>query len=281
MLRDLFRDGGRSLTELLDAAFRLYRLRFGKLVLISALFTIIALLFAFPGILAPESDIANILSFGGQIATFIAGIALLVYALGALADKELTIGQSVGGAMGRFWSYFGMGILVALAIGGIMLPATFISFAFFPLALLAIPITFAAIVFLAVRWIVGGVAVVAERAGPTEALGRSWGLTDGLFWRSAVYSILLGLLSFVFFYVPLLIVGFAAVFVPPEWAEIVRIGSSLAAYLFSIFWMPFNAIAMALYYYDLRVRKENLDLELRVQAIAEQNTNVAQPEAMQ
>ncbi len=27
--------------------------------------------------------------FGGQIATFIAGITLMVYALGALADKEL------------------------------------------------------------------------------------------------------------------------------------------------------------------------------------------------
>lgn len=279
MLRDLFRDGGRSLTELLDAAFRLYRLRFGKLILISAIFTIIAILFALPSIMAPQLEIGNLIMFGGQIATFIAGITLMVYVLGALADKELTIGQSVGGAMGRFWSFLGMAILMSLAFVGMMIPAFLVTFVFFPLALLVFPILFAVIVFLAVRWMVGGVAVVAERAGPREALGRSWGLTNGLFWRSAIFSLLLSLLSFVFFYVPLFLVGFASAFVPPEWAEITRIGISIASYLFSIFWMPFNAIAIVLYYYDLCVRKEGLDLELRLAAIESENSSVTPADA--
>ncbi len=39
------------------------------------------------------------------------------------------------------------------------------------------------------------------------------------------------------------------------------------SYLVNMLWYPFLALTLVCVYYDLRVRKENLDLDLRIQAL--------------
>jgi hypothetical protein len=99
--------------------------------------------------------------------------------------------------------------------------------------------------------------VLEQPIGATDAMGRSWNLTRGFRFKVFVAVFVAVLL----FAIPTLIV-----------AVVTTIGSLTGAWprmipeiltgLLQIFFYPFLYIVITVLYYDLRVRKEGLDLEL-------------------
>jgi hypothetical protein len=122
----------------------------------------------------------------------------------------------------------------------------------------------------AVWFIFVGQAVVVEGRGPIRALGRSMELTEGYRWRVFGVCVLLGIA----YYASGAVAGILAAVLPPT--EFVRTDRgpdfivnyqhyylSLAVQtLGKILVQTFGAVCVTLLYFDLRIRKEGLDLEL-------------------
>ncbi|MBI4495023.1 MAG: glycerophosphoryl diester phosphodiesterase membrane domain-containing protein [Chloroflexi bacterium] len=143
------------------------------------------------------------------------------------------------------------------------------------LAILAMPL--GAALYLGVRWSLFVQTLVLEGLGPRAALGRSWRLVDGYWWRTLGFLVLLAILVVVLQYAPGLLLGL--VVFPAEaltqpgvfdnGLPLTYLATNLAS---ALGWVIFGAVqwlAMTVYYYDLRIRKEAFDLELRVRRLRE------------
>jgi hypothetical protein len=103
-------------------------------------------------------------------------------------------------------------------------------------------------------------AVIAENAGPGQALGRSWALTSGRqFWRTLVAWLVAGLILIVLTLV--FTAGFAAA------GSMAGTRGAIAAgfigwTIVGIFTTPLFLNAALLLYYDARIRTEAFDLEV-------------------
>lgn len=133
--------------------------------------------------------------------------------------------------------------------------------------------------YLSIKFSVASPAMVLENLGVFAAIGRSWSLTRGNFWRLFGINILTAIITFM---VAGIFVGIAdalgAIFIvvgssSPEDVIaslnttyiLVMVMSTIAQLLI----LPFTSSVNALLYIDLRMRKEGLDVELR-NAVAEQ-----------
>lgn len=133
--------------------------------------------------------------------------------------------------------------------------------------------------YLSIKFSVASPAMVLENLGVFAAIGRSWSLTRGNFWRLFGINILTAIITFM---VAGIFVGIAdalgAIFIvvgssSPEDVIaslnttyiLIMVMSTIAQLLI----LPFTSSVNALLYIDLRMRKEGLDVELR-NAVAEQ-----------
>jgi hypothetical protein len=136
-------------------------------------------------------------------------------------------------------------------------------------------------VFLFVRWSVAIPALVLERRGPAAALGRSWNLVSGFWWKCfgtlfVAYSLLI-----------VLSVAFAAL-LGALLAAVTGIDSvlGLAAQqvvdvAVQLLTLPLLAAVTVVLYVDLRVRKEGFDLALAADRIAGRTAPASFPPARQ
>ena len=118
-------------------------------------------------------------------------------------------------------------------------------------------------VFAGVSWIVAPAVATLEPVGPLHALRRSWALSSGSRWRIIGLQILLLILNVV------LTALFSLVFLSeligdPTIKFVLQQGVSLAA---NIAWGPIQWATVTVLYFDLRVRKEALDLQLAAEAL--------------
>ena len=133
--------------------------------------------------------------------------------------------------------------------------------------------------YLYIKFSVAPPAMVLENLGVFAAIGRSWSLTRGNFWRLFGINILTAIITSM---VAGIFVGIAdalgAIFIvvgssSPEDVIaslnttyiLIMVMSTIAQLLI----LPFTSSVNALLYIDLRMRKEGLDVELR-NAVAEQ-----------
>jgi hypothetical protein len=148
---------------------------------------------------------------------------------GVLVGREPDLGESYRFGLARFWAIVLVGILTALAVFGGFL-------------LLVVP----GLIFLT-RFSVSMPVLVVEGRRGTSALARSWDLVTGHSWpvfgALVVAALLTGLVN------AILTFPFAGWFV-----------EGLLAGIASAITTPFFALVLALIYFDLRVRKEHLDV---------------------
>jgi hypothetical protein len=115
-------------------------------------------------------------------------------------------------------------------------------------------------------------AIVIEEQSATGALGRSWELVRGSFWRTLGLCILFSLLIQIIAFIPVSLLSSAITLAvgdpanPLENFALVQVLNSVVSYGAQILILPLQMIAFTLMYYDLRVRKEGYDLELRARA---------------
>ena len=260
-----------SLGEVLDRTFSLYRRHFLLFLGITAIPQLLilalnltqTLLTKMPAPPAnPPVEQLQSAASGGLMAFGIVGVivGLVIYFVAYLfaqggtvfAVSELylgrttTIGASLGRMRGQLGSLLGVIMLNGLATMGAAL-------------FLIIPG-----IYVACRLITCVPAALLEDLGPRSSLERSFRLTQGFAGRAFVifllYFILLYAAVLLFMFPFLFVAGLAAK--DPGmmrfWLTLSQVGNSLAAVLVG----PFLTIATAVYYYDLRVRKEAFDLQL-------------------
>lgn len=224
-------------------------------------------------------------------------LSLLAQADANAMGRDVSIPSSVRAAVSRFWPFVGMSVLVGLIGVGIAIVAYLIFFILVfvfagviaaletttdssGVAAVGVVILILALIvglmfmlllpfaYLTTRWLVAPVVIMTERQGPIEALRRSWRLTKGNFWRLFGLLVLLFILNSLVLVLPLTLIQFVTITVMP----LQMIGPlngvwSALNYLISVLWYPLLALTLTLVYYDLRVRKESYDLELRIQAV--------------
>jgi hypothetical protein len=121
--------------------------------------------------------------------------------------------------------------------------------------------------FFYVRLLLTTQAIVLEGQGPLAGLARSWRLVGQAFWR----SLGIFLLVYAFIYIVSLVVQLPLVVIGAFFGMLLNNSvlyqsiASLVTYGVLILVLPLQFIIFTLLYYDLRIRKEGYDLELRIE----------------
>ena len=270
------------LPELLDELFRLYRRHFSLIVAVSLLVALPALvwslvtgiyrlnsasyanLFTTTGSATPSfnsqqfSNLLGILALG-----LIGGFFLLPISLGAVfraitdvaLGRPATIGSVLRETLARYLPLLGLVALGILMLIGWIIAET-IGFILLILPGFAV---FCGAVYLAVRWSLVLAAMMAEDIGPIRSLGRSWNLVRGSWWRTFGILLIVWVMWLVISYgLLILFTVIAALFSTGDFqAAVVQVAGTLLGAVLTPIW----SIAITLLYFDLRVRKEGLDLD--------------------
>lgn len=229
-------------------------------------------------------------------------LALTAQNVAALHGRALSVGQGIRQGLGRFWAYVWMVIvqwlLTFAATLAVMIPVIlFFGVAVFGGALAGISlgetseaaglisaigivvlvlcgyallfvVILAPIVYLSARWFVAPAALMAEELGPLDALRRSWWLSHENTRRVIGFVVLLYILMALVLSFPAALFQQILIAVMPTAA--IGLATSLStavSSLLSVLGTPFFTTALVLLYYDLRVRREGYDLELRIRAL--------------
>lgn len=254
-----------SVGEILDAGFRLFRHRFGNLVAcvlvpivpLTILGTIITASTdenAFD-VNAPANDSAAAVAgaLTGAVVQSI-GAALAVAACfkaisAAYLGEHASVGDSLRYALARFVPLIVTYILVVL----ITIPG---------FILLFIPG-----IWLSVKLCMAFPAVVFERAGPFKAIGRSWRLTKGNWWRIFGTLVVVFLIALVVNFALTAVLGGIAAGSDTISEVAFAVLATLITLLTYVLTYPLWAAVMTVIYYDLRVRNEGFDLQLLAQGV--------------
>ena len=293
-----------SLGDIVDAAVKHIRRNAGTIF--SATLVVLALS-AVPAILAAAlgaqgswyadlgaDAVVDQSSFFGLLLLFGIGFASLVLA-GALSYSvgEAALGRRPG--LAEMWAQVRRRLLplvglAALLTVGLAVPIVLLILlvalatqANSLLAALAISLLGGLVVaawsaYLLTRSCLAGAAVVLERRTVSDALSRSWALTRGVFWRTLMRLVVIGLLCVVVFWViqlPLIVVASlvssALSLSPSVEALVYSLGLAIATLLSMTVVVPFAAGAISLLYVDQRMRLEGFDLVLQRAARASGN----------
>jgi hypothetical protein len=267
-----------TLSELLDETFRIYRKAFplfiGIALAVSIPTLIIVLAFgvyAFFGGQAfnnPEFAGNPSLFFqstafqslvGGLIIWLIVTLILTPFSYGApvraaidvALGRQPTFGSVLMTTLRRYFALWGSAIVFYCVV--VLVAITIIG----------IPVA----IWIFVRWRLFVPAMLSENLGPIQALGRSWQLTEGRWWRTFGILLLIQILLSVIG----LIIGTFFQFVTaliPGLSETSRIGvNQVGSALGGVVAAPIQYIAWTLMYFDLRVRKESFDLDQLAQSV--------------
>ena len=256
--------------DLLDETFRMYRRHFLLFAGISVILSIPAAALSgytyyslFGAFLQQISsgqslDLNSLRATLGAIAVgAVVNLALVPFLYGAVTyatcesalGREVTAGGVVRAVVRRYFQLFGYAFLFLLM--GIL-------FCLFPLW-----------IWIGIGWSVVMPIMFIENAGLIPALGRSWRLVEGRWWR----TFLMFLLIFILVYVARLaldafiVLGQVVLQIVLSSVAVGWIFAAATAVVDSIV-TPLIQIAIVLIYFDLRVRREGLDLFQLAQRVA-------------
>ena len=267
-------------TQLLDRTIWLYRENFWTFLGITALVQLPVLLIGYLlnfigiGSRSVDSLILNnmltTLGSGGAFQIALSPLLLMllngafqVVVIQSYFGEPISIFGSYRRVLQRFW-----GLL--LTIVALLIVGSGIVFWFF------IPIlgTFTwlgmILFFLSVVIPISICTTVSEELSAFQAVDRAWQLTRKRIWPSFGFALLLGFFTSLAFIGPNLLIG-ASSFATAEALQdsspitiILTVVSMVFSIILRLFLTPIPAIAMGLYYFDLRIRLEGLDLALRI-----------------
>lgn len=253
-----------TLGEILDRTFTIYRTHFTLFIGIAAVPQAVVLAFALVQTavigISPETSLTTVAM---NLATLLVAIVAYLVAQGGavLAISELYLGRTItiAQALRAVWDDIGP-LFGVLMLNGLAVTVGLVA--------LVIPG-----IYIACRLMVSIPAAVIEKRGPSEALRRSWRLTNSYVLRA------LGILALflVLTYGASLLLQwpiFLAVTARHNpsmqkfWMSLGQIGGSIATILVQ----PIFLIASSIFYYDLRVRKEAFDLQFLMDPTSERKT---------
>jgi Membrane domain of glycerophosphoryl diester phosphodiesterase len=259
-----------SLGEILDRTFSLYRRNFVLFLGITALPHLLilgmnlaqTLLTKAPAIGTPPlaakipTASSGLMAFGivGALVGIIVYLVVYLFSQGGTvyAVSELYLGRSttIGASLGRMRGQVG-NLLGVTMLSGLAMMGGFI--------LLIIPG-----IYIACRLITAVPAALLEDLGPRAALERSFKLTKDSAGRAFVIYLLYGILIYaaiLLFMGPFLFMVGMSVKDPAMWQVWMAV-SQVGGFVGNVLVGPIFTIGAAVFYYDLRVRKEAFDLQI-------------------
>jgi hypothetical protein len=248
-----------TLGEILDRTFSLYRGHFLLFLGIAGIPQILVLAVQLPQMALQQYfpgrfGLFNLNGIAIELAIGVVSVVAYLFSQGgtviAISEiylgRGMTIAEALQRVRGNLGILFGVATLNGLAILGASL-------------LFVIPG-----IYVACRLLVSVPAALIEDRGPRDSLSRSWELTGGYAGRAFMMFLLffaIALAANLLFVSPFSI-GIATALKEPSalwfWMVLSQIGALAAA----ILTQPILLIATAIFYYDLRVRKEAFDLQL-------------------
>ena len=276
-----------GIAELIDSAFTLYRrnlrlmLSIGAIpiVLKSVVEIVLAMVLIGPiingSLVAPSGRLSNTAAatFIGGFAVYIVVVLVIDFVFQALLQGTLTqavsqrylgrptsFGDSFKVGLSRFWPLLGYsGILILVIFVAAIVAVIFALVTIGIGLLLLIPGAIA-------LWLVFGgriamtivPCVVVERLGPIAALKRSWALTKGNGWRGVGFYLITVLVAFI---LGITFGGISSAF------GLSYVLQQVFTAVVTVIVTPFTLIAYTLYYFDLRIRRENFDLEMLAEQV--------------
>lgn len=191
-------------------------------------------------------------------------ITLLLGAYKAIVAQDYTISQTIGQAKAFLLKYLALILSVALAIIGILVVAGIsvtVVVAFLsqvnkmlvrPVSLILIMAVITGLIFIALRWSLGGLVCVLEGSGPISALKRSSALVKGHINPVAGTYGLLGLAYFVGL-IPMAAINISGALSgkSPEVASYSQLGMIIYVVLINIVLVPFITMATVVLYKKL------------------------------
>jgi hypothetical protein len=284
--------------ELLDETIRLYRHNFLTFVGIVALLQVpmsilSTMLTAYssqvymtafeaslgaPGMASSDAFLTSYLLHAGATVLLSVLNYLVVYNLvtaalaRAISNRYLGKPVSISGAyrsiLGRFWSLLGAVLLLVLINAALFVLPVLLSVAAACAGAIVLLGVLPLLVWINIRLAFITQAVVLDGRPARGALIRSWGLVRGYGWRTLGVVLLLALFSLLIVSGPSYVAtfGMQALDAPlPVQTVVSGVLSTVLATLYT----PIRLTGMTLLYYDLRIRKEGLDLELQAAALGE------------
>jgi hypothetical protein len=198
------------------------------------------------------------LSLATWVAVLLANLLCYRAAGDAWAGEPPSASGSVRHGLRRFLPYLGLELIVVLVAIGLLSAANALA----PAGLIFL---------LPLAWLwpffqVAQPVVVLERIGPVKALRRSVALVRGAWWRTFWTLLLATLLLLVVFF----IVGLALGLILASFAKETEVSGAVARFVINVlalsFALPYGAAINTVVYYDRRVRREGLDLQLQAGA---------------
>ena len=260
MSRLAFRIRPLGVGDLLDEMISLYRRHFLLLIGIGAVLlvplAVLQLLYQLALFFGDYLWLVGAISLLYSVVFLVAYLAILLATTHAVSEIYLGRRPKVRGAyaagMRRFGGALVLSLLVSLAL--ILMAVTIVG----------IP----AAIYFGVSWLLAPQVLLLEDLGVRKAVGRSRALVSGSWWRVAGIGVLIFLLEAVIqmvFSLPQTILQGVAVLSDPS-----GMGLAVATVLGVLIGTASQVIAgpiwfcgLVLLYYDLRVRREGFDLELR------------------
>jgi hypothetical protein len=237
----------RSGLEIIDAALSLLKREYVKFITIMGIgylpYLIATLVFA--SAVEQESLAGTLGSIGGMIAAMfwlaVINAAMIMAASEAYLGREFDIAAILRQTASRFTTILGAGVLKVISV-------------WIGILFLIVGAAWAWVAFFSVTAI-----VVIENRGAMEGMRRSAELTKGYRWT--VFGTLC--ITYIIYFFLASIAGLPAIFLQSD--MIVQVSSAVVTILV----YPFVAMVETLLYYDLRIRKEGLDIELMTKELDE------------
>jgi hypothetical protein len=238
--------------EILDNTFKLFKGQFksylGIVVLGIASFIVLGLIVGALYYMFGKTTVM----VGGAIAYILFIVVNLAMNAGLI---KMTSEQILDRKMGSMEAYrFGFGKAWYLFLGGLL----YVIIVTLSAILLIIPG-----VYFGNALVLFSQSIVIEEKGPWSALKRSKLLTKGSWWRCFGIIFLAIVFMVIISTLPRMVIGiFVGLIFNPNF--IATIIDAFLGIIISTLFAPLIMIAMTLLYYDLRIRKENLDLQVMV-----------------
>ena len=168
---------------------------------------------------------------------------------------------------------FGLPLLGAFGLSraGSSSGASALGLLMFPLFCLGSIPTLILLIFLNIRWMFTQQVIVLENLGPLKGLGRSWRVVKGSFWRVLLVAIVLGVFIYIITAIPSSLIAAVTSLLFSRSVVLSTVVSTVSQTIMATLVTPIQFTVLTLLYYDLRVRKEGYDLELKALAMQPQS----------
>lgn len=247
-----------GLGDVIDETARLYLRHFRRFVEVGAVALVpVGLLSAIPDLIFDAEEFSEARIFvaiaGGAlwVPAMLVTLAAMTYLMSDVClGRRPSVREVYGQVLGRLLPFLGLGLIVGAVL------------AILSVTLIGIPVA----VYLFIMWLVSHVVLLIERQPIFRALGRSRRLVQGSWWRVFFFSIVLyfiyGILNGLFsFPAAMLSLIALAAELTGLFGGAVRILTYLLNVAGQVLVLPLYFGAYTVIYYDLRVRREALDIE--------------------